>query len=363
MKKIINISLVTLLLVFAAFGQKLATPKLTPSPLTDAQHTTLREGVVLHDAKRYVEAIVKYSSILADNPDSTQALYELSLTYNAKGDKEKAMELAVKGSQYICDELPLFYVLMANNLDDVGKSKEAIDIYLRGIKLLAGDNRFGRYRSSLYYNLGVTYVKQKVYADARSAFKSAVENDYSYSSPHFFLAYVYNGTRYKIPAFMAAARYLSLDATSARARTSAQVLAEVLKPAQKDPKTGSIEINLDFNAPKDEGDFTMFDIILPTLTTVRGEKDKDKTDDEMFIDSIDTLINLAAENKKLASTFVGKNYIPFLVDLKQKGHVETLGYLVLYQNGNNLALKWLKTNDDRLKSFLEWGKAYQLPRR
>ena len=58
------------------------------------------------------------------------------------------------------------------------------------------------------------------------------------------------------------------------------------------------------------------------------------------------------------STFVGKNYVPFIVDLKKNGHVQALAYLILYNSGNNLARKWLQVNDTKLKDFLQWGKAY-----
>ena len=135
----------------------------------------LQEGVVLHDAKKYDEAIVKYQSILTENPDCTAAMYEMAMTLYAKGEKEKALELANIGAKNISDELPLFYVTMANVVDDKGKPQEAIKIYKEGLKLLEGEKRFHRDRASLSYNLGVTYVQQKNYNDARASLKSAVK--------------------------------------------------------------------------------------------------------------------------------------------------------------------------------------------
>ena len=262
----------------------------------------------------------KYEQVLAQNPDCTQALYELSMTLYTKGDKEKTMEKANLGSRYISDELPLFYVTMANVLDDYGKHAEAIKIYRDGIKLLEGDKRFGSYRSSLYYNLGVTYLIQKQYDGARKVLKSAVENDFNFASPHYMLSYVYDGTSYKIPALFAGMRFISLEYNTARSNKAAAIIADVLKPAAKDAKTGNTHINLDFGAPKDEGDFDTVDLMLPMLGVSKDDMDKNKSAEERFIGSLETVIGLVAADKKLASTYMRKNYVPFIIDLEKWSH-------------------------------------------
>ncbi len=63
---------------------------------------------------------------------------------------------------------------MANAIDDVGKPDEAIKIYRDAIKML-DDKRHDGHLSSLYYNLGVTYVRQKKYNEAGVELKKAVE--------------------------------------------------------------------------------------------------------------------------------------------------------------------------------------------
>jgi len=178
MKKTLIAILFVCALCFAAFGQKLGKPTLTSSPLTPAQQRILQEGIVFHDSKNYVDAIAKYRSILAENPDATGAMYELAYSLSDKGDKLAAMKIANRGTKYISDELPLFYLLMANNLDDLGKSDDAIKIYQDGVKHLE-DKAFAGYRASLQYNLGVTYLRLKKYPEARQALKSAVENNFS----------------------------------------------------------------------------------------------------------------------------------------------------------------------------------------
>ena len=94
MKQSILLSLLFALSCFAASAQKIAKPTLTPKPATEAQLLLIRQGVALHDAKRYDEAIAKYEQVLAENPDSTVAMHELAMSFYSKGDRVKAMETA-----------------------------------------------------------------------------------------------------------------------------------------------------------------------------------------------------------------------------------------------------------------------------
>ena len=363
MKKIIAMLGLTVAFSLGAAAQKIGKPTLTPKPCTDQQMQTAREGIALHDAKRYADAVAKYQQVLTENPDCTVVMYELAMTYYAMGEKTKAMETAHKGSKYKSDQLPLFYLTMANVIDDVGKPDEAVKIYRDAIKMLDGDTEMVRHLSSIHYNLGVTLTKQKKYNEARAELKKAVGYDPGYASPHYLLAIVYNGTRYKVPAFLAAARFLSLEFNTQRSQVAARVMKDVLRPAPTDAKTGNINIFVDMNAPKDEGDFAMFELFLGTLTTVKGKDDEKKSDQEMFVDAVGTLIALVVENKELKSTFIGKQYIPFADEMKKKGYAEVLGYVVLYHSGDQGALAWLTKNETKLKEFLAWSKAYPSPGR
>jgi tetratricopeptide (TPR) repeat protein len=361
MKKNIYLAILfCLALALTVSAQKISKPTLTPTAATAAQKQIIEEGIKLHDQKRYDEAIKKYEQVLKENPTNDLALYEMALSYYYKQDARNTVETAYKLVQYKSSTGVLGYGLIANVLDDSGKPKEAIEIYQKAIKQLDGDAEFRPQVSSLYYNLGLTYFRQKQYKEAREAQKKAVQLNFAYPSPNHLLAIIYQGTKYKVPALLAAARLISLEVNTQRTRQSVKIFLDILKSAKKDEKTGNINIFLDFDAPKDEGDFAMYELILGTLTTVKDEKDKNKTESEIFAGAVDTFIALLEEDKKLASTFVGKTYIPFMVEMKKKGFSKTFAYLVLQQNDNKEALKWLVENEQQYINFLTWAKSYQL---
>lgn len=343
-----------------ASAQTLPKPTRMPAPLTAGQTAAIREGIALHDAKKYNEAVAKYHAVLTENPDSTLALYELALTYSAMGDRARSKETALRGAAYISDELGLFYSTIGNALDDDGKPDEAIKVYRNAEEILKAYPDLRAHLSSTYYNLGVTYFRQKKYAEARAELKKAVVNNFGYASPHGLLAVTYHGTRYKVPAFLAAVRLISLEYNTQRTASSVNVITDVLKPAPKDAKTGNINIFLDLNSPKDEGDFGMYDIFLGTLTTVKSKEDKKRSPNQMFVEAISTLVSLIEEDDKLRSTFVGKHYVPFISQLKKSKHVETLGNIVLYlkDNENADAAAWVKANSAKIDAFFSWGRAY-----
>ncbi len=358
MRKYLLLLFVISLCCVAVSAQKASKPTLTPSEPTAEQQVLLQEGVDLHDAKKYDRAIEKYMLILADNPDCTAALYEMAISYRAKGDVTKAIEVATKGVKYKSPELSLFYILIGNTWDEQGNPQKAIDLYQETIKILNDEKNNGKALSSVYYNLGVTYTNQKQYKDAKEALKKAVEYNFGYASPNYLLAEVYLGTKYKVPSMLAAARLISLEINSARSKRAVTIFLNTLKSAKKNEKTGNIEIFMDMNAPKDEGDFAMYDLILGTLTTVKSDDDKNKSEEDIFAEAFDTLVALLSEDKKLKTTFVGKNYVPFLVDMKKLGYSKIFAYLVLQQDGNKTAEKWLIDNSQKAIEFINWAKRY-----
>ena len=266
MKRLSCAVLLLLAVTLQILSQRVDKPTLTPIQCTESQKATIAEGTVLHDGKKYDDAIAKYQDVLNENPDCMSALYELSMSYYYKGEKSKAMEVAYKGSKYKSEQLPLFYLTMANVLDDIGKGNEAVQVYIDGIKILEGNKDMRPHLSSLHYNLGLSYRRQKKDAEAREEMKLAIIANDRYASPHYQLADIFYFGKYKIPALFAAARFISLEYNTDRSKRAAALVYNVLgSTAAQKGADNKIVIGLDIGAPTDEGDFSLPFFGTPTV--------------------------------------------------------------------------------------------------
>lgn len=346
-----------LLLVLPAFAQSIKKPTKDATPPTTEQEDTIREGIAFHDDKQYDEAIKRYKSVLEENPHCVVAMYELALSYYDKKDLDNGLAYALKASDYRSDLLPRVYMMIANIVDDMGEPEKALQIYEQAIKQRPD-------LSILRFNYAITNFRLGNKKEGRTQVKKAVELDYAYSSPHYLLAVHFSDSGYKIPAVLAALRFLSLEGNTDRAQSIARTVAQTLDSgATRNKETGNINIFINTDTPKDEGDFTTAEMMLSMTSALRlgGEKeDKDKSREEKFVDALDMLLSNIGEDKENRKTFCGKNYFPYLKDLKAKGYSKVLGYLVLAQIGSGDALDWLGKNEQHLRSFTEWAAAYKL---
>lgn len=360
MKHFLYIFVIFTALAFSTFAQKPGTPTLEEKPATPSQETLIKEGLAFFQSGKYDEAIPKFEQVVTENPDCTPALYNLALSFYNKPDKAKADEIARKGAQYRSEMLPLFYILIANGLDDGGKSQDAIDVYKEAIGMLKGKSSLIRNLAEANFNLGYAFARQQKYPEARAALKDAVEANFSHPTSHFLLAQIYAATKYRIPALLASARFMGLAQNNAQTKRAAEIFLDILKPAPKDEK-GNINIFMNLDGAKDEGDFAMYDLILGTLTISKDKKDKKKTTNELFVEGVATVIAILSEDKDIPSTFVGRNYVPYMEAMHKAGHDQALAYLILKEGGNKDAEKWVSENAQKIADYYAWAKAYQSP--
>lgn len=354
LKKLSFFLLLGILLFISASAQKIEKPTLTPVEPTEEQKRLIRQGTTLHDEQRYDEAIKLYEQVLKENPDCVLAMYEMAYSYYAKRNPDKTLEIAQKAARYKSDLLPLIYVQIGSAVDDKGNSKKAIEIYKEALKLMPNETR-------IHYNLGLTYFRTKQYNDAKESLKRAVISDFSYSSPNYLLAETFRGMRYKTPALLAAARLLSLEPNTERSKKAAQIFHEVLQGGlTQGSNPNQFNITLDITAPKDEGDFGALELIIGLVgaTDKDKEENKNKTEEEKFISKIESVIGFL-DDDKFNSTFVGKTYIPFMVEMKKRGFVKIFAYISLQQSGNLTAASWLRQNSQQTSDFINWSRGYK----
>ncbi|HEV7683650.1 MAG TPA: tetratricopeptide repeat protein [Pyrinomonadaceae bacterium] len=355
---------VLLLSVVIACGTSFANaqsdpPKLDPTPSTGQQTFLIQEGIAQHDRGNYDAAIKLYEEVLAENPNNVDALYELSSTLSQKNDFRRSLEIAYRGAKYKSEILVAFYLQIGNNLDLLGQPEKSVEAYKAGIKLLPR-------MPMLPFNLAVTYRGMGKLDDAREAVKRAIALNPDHAGSHFFLSALWKEGGYRMPALLAACRFLVLEGRSERAPamllTVKDSMAGTVTAGGANPN--QINIFLNTNTKKDEGDFGTIELALGlTRAASMTEKNKGKTQIQLLVGQFETLFAIMSEqsDKEIRGKFAGKYYVPYFNEMKQKNFVEPFVYYITQSDGNEETLKWLAANKARVGDFLTWSKFYTWP--
>jgi tetratricopeptide (TPR) repeat protein len=274
MKTKITAALVLVLLAASVgVSQKLELPKLEPTPATDSQKLLIREGVALHDQGDYDGAIKRYEQVLRDNPGNVQALYEMSFSYFARKDYQKSLEVGYKAAQYKSDFIADIYVQIGSCFDEMGNPAKAIEAYQLGLKLNPTS-------PLLEYNPGITYVRTGKLEEARAAAKRAATLDPDHHSNQLLLSSLFDKSGYRIPALLAACRFLILEPASNRSDTALRLVRKIMQ-AGVSPGKNANETNIfvQTGQKKDEGDFESVELFMGLMKAADlTEKNQDKSE-------------------------------------------------------------------------------------
>ncbi len=358
-KRLTPVILLVLLCVSFATAQDLKPPALTPVPGTESQIRLINEGLALHDGGDFDGAIAKYEEVLKENPDNDWALYEMGYSYQMKKDYRKSLECGYKGAQYKSQRLSKFYVLIGNDLDEMGEGKKAVEVYEKGIKLKSDD-------FLLYYNLAITQSRLKNVEETRKNLKKALYLNPNHASSHAALAQFFVATKYKIPALFAAMRFLVIEPESPRTARVYKIFSDTLSggaTAGKNPN--EINIFVEMGGKKDEGDFGSLDLILGLSgATSMTEENKNKSEIERLVARLETFFAVVSEGdpKGDRSKFIFRYYIPYFIELKSKKYVEPFAYYINQSTNLKGVPEWLAANRNRVNEFLTWSKNYPWPK-
>ena len=359
MKTLILTFALVLLSLTSVAAQKISAPTLTSIPISESQKRLMDEGIALHDRGDFDGAIAKYEEVLKQNPNSDWAYYEMAFAYQMKGDFKKSLEIAYKGAQYKSDKVAGFYMLIGNDLDDLGESKKAVEAYRAAIKIEPHNHL-------IYYNLALTYSRLGDLDEAKKNLKQAVFLNPDHASSHVVLAQVFRKTNFTTPALFAAMRFLVIEPSSRRSPGAYKIFSEILRggaTAGKNPNEINIALNL--GGSKEEGDFGFLELTLGLgAAMMSSEKSKGKSEGQLLVEQLNTLLAIVSEAdpKDDKGKFTWKYYIPYFAELKKKNYVEPFAYYI--SQGSNLkgVNEWLQANPAKVNEFLSWSKGYQWPK-
>jgi Tfp pilus assembly protein PilF len=321
---------------------------------SDKATSYVAEGVKLHDKGNYSAAIREYQKALDIDPNSTLANYETANTYFAMKNYTKAIEHVDKVISLHQGNVDESYVLKGSALDLLDKPMEAIAIYKQGIKEFPDDY-------FLYYNLALTSYNQKLIPQAEEALKKGLVLNPQHASSHLLLGYIKQEQGDRTKSLLALYNFLLLEPASPRAKTALEQLTIQMRAGveRKDKKTTNIYLTGKSSSDADSTSFRAADLSLSMMEASKSlEKNKDKTEPELFVQSSRSFFGILGELKKDNKGFWWDYYVDFFYAMNKAKHAEAFCYYITQSKDEKEINSWLKKNKTKVADLLDWHSKY-----
>lgn len=289
----------------------------------------ISEGIELHDAGQYEEAMAKYEEALKLDPKSIDVWYEMSYTYMMLQDYKNAYKYSHKVIKADDKHLVEAYMVAGSSLDNLGKVDQSIELFKEAIEL-HGDHYL------YHYNLGLTYYKDGQLANAHDALVNAIKANSQHSSSHMLLGYLMDDMGKQSQSMFSLYHYLLLEPNTARNQMAYNLLMKHwgANVSQGEDENGKNVININMPKMDDSDPFSSVDLYVAMKGALNlSEEEKELTPFAKFIDNTTSFFQIAGElyetkddkkKKKDKMEFTGiywEYYIPMFYRLAQSEHM------------------------------------------
>lgn len=330
------------------------------APPTDCEKL-VDEGLNLYSRNQNNEALARFQQALKLQPNEFRAQYGTALVYYTTGRYDEAVALCKALVKRGDDKLPNLYVTYGTSLDRQHQSAEAVRVYQQAVQKFPDDEALWRYQGIAFQNL-------QRYDEAAVSFQKAVRLLPDKPAAHLLLAQIEAVRNHRLPALLGCMRGLLLESRPGPTAQAMGLLDRLLQSGVQQTGPNAFSLNLPeglldkSGAAKKPDDFAMAEAMLTLETALdNDDKNKGKNPGERLGEKLNALCeDLARQQANQPSGFTWQVYVPFFVELAQKGYVPTLAYVI---QAKRLAAKpavssWLAEHPQQVKELSEWVKTY-----
>jgi len=306
----------------------------------------IKEGVQLNDQGKYADAIAKYNDALKLDPENAQANYEMGFTLvqSGKGNDgipfvqkaiEKTSSLQLKAACY--DMLGSIY-------DNDHQTQKAIDAYKNGIQI---NPKYQR----LYYNLGLSYFRNKQFAEAETNAIEAIKLDPKHASSLRMYALVTFHQNKRANALMGFCSFLLLNPQGSQAAEAFGNIQHILQGGVLKDASGKTTILLSPKGDKENESMNLA-ISMSELTA----QNKKLAGMDLLNDELKSIFTIAGEisEKKTDKSFYDKFFADYFYKLAKSDNMPAFTRLVSLSGNKDTNTKWMSEHDDEVKALDSW---------
>ncbi|HTD41779.1 MAG TPA: tetratricopeptide repeat protein [Mucilaginibacter sp.] len=306
----------------------------------------IKEGVHLNGQGKYAEAIDKYNEALKLDPDNAQANYEMAFTLLVSGkgnDGIPYVEKTIKANP----NPPLTaasYDLLGSIYDQGHETAKAIEAYKNGIQV---NPKYQR----LYYNLGLTYFRNKQFAEAEANAIEAIKLDPKHGGSQRMYALVCFHQNKRVNALMGFCSFLLLDPQSPQAAEAFGNIQHILQGGVLKDGTGRNTIIL---SPKGSQENEALNLSI-SMAALSGQKKK-LTGMDLLEYELKGIFTIAGEpsGEKTEKDFYDKFFAGYFYKLAKSDNMPAFTRLVSLSGNKEVNTKWISENDKLVKDLDKW---------
>jgi len=306
----------------------------------------IKEGVQLNDQGKYTEAIAKYNEALKLDPENAQANYEMGFTLVQSGkgnDGVPYVEKAIEKSNSLQLKAAC-YDMLGSIYDNDHQTQKAIEAYKNGIQV---NPKYQR----LYYNLGLTYFRNKQFAEAEANAIEAIKLDPKHASSLRMYALVTFHQNKRINALIGFCSFLLLNPQGPQAAEAFGNIQHILQGGVLKDASGKNTIVL---SPKGNQANEAMNLAI-SMAVLTGQNKK-LSGMELLEYELKSIFTIAGETieKKTDKDFYDKFFVDYFYKLAKSDNMPAFTRLVSLSANKDANTKWLSEHDDQVKALDHW---------
>lgn len=306
----------------------------------------LKEGVQLNDQGKYADAITKYNEALKIDPEDAQANYEMAFTLVLSGkgnDGIPYVEKAIEKSNSVQLKAAC-YDMLGSIYDNDRQTQKAIEAYKNGIQV---NPKYQR----LYYNLGLTYFRNKQFAEAEANAIEAIKLDPKHASSLRMYALVTFHQNKRVNALMGFCSFLLLNPQGPQAAEAFGNIQHILQGGVLKDAGGKNTIIL---SPKGNQENESMNMAI-SMSVLSGQNKK-LTGMELLEYELKSIFTIAGEmsEKKTDKDFYDKFFADYFYKLAKSDNIPAFTRLVSLSANKDANTKWMTEHDDQVKALDSW---------
>lgn len=183
----------------------------------------IKEGIELHDAGEYEEAIDRYNEALDLDSTHILAVYEISLSYLALKDFENAILYSTQVIDSNNEQLSSgAYAVKSESLAAMEKVDEAIELLHEGLEK-------NKNKSILHFNLALNYYKKGDTDKTLEHIKTAIDIDKTHSGAFLLNAYALKDKNMWVQSILSFQMFLLLEPDSKRSKNAFAEMLQIMQ--------------------------------------------------------------------------------------------------------------------------------------